>query len=128
MATQEPVGSMHRRANSGSGEEDGPEFIRCVDRQQPQIHEVWTFTEDGVTREIHPTAGVDVGAGFVGEFATDCSTPIWRIVSLCSEEIPLMEASSGLEFLTSRGTMDRLGLSISWLLMLVGEIEGPVPI
>ena len=62
MATQEPVGSMHRRANSGSGEEDGLHFIRCVDGRQPQIHEDWTFAEDGFTPDVPPTVCVDAGA------------------------------------------------------------------
>ena len=69
---------MYCRANSGNGGEDGPEFMRCVDGRQPQIHEVWTFGEDGVTREVHTTARVDAGAVFVGGFATDYLTPNWR--------------------------------------------------
>ena len=66
MAAEEPVGSMCHQTNSGSGEEDGPEFIRCVDGRQPQIHEVWNFGKDNVMREVHLTARVDVGAGFIG--------------------------------------------------------------
>ena len=73
---------MHRRANSGSGDKDGIGFIRCVDGQQPQIDEVWTFGEDSVTSEVHLTARVDVGSGFVGEFATDYLTPNWRRVPM----------------------------------------------
>ena len=69
MATGEPVGSMRCRDNSDSGDEDGPKFIRFVEKQQPQIHEFWTFGEDGVTREIHPTERVDIGARFFEELA-----------------------------------------------------------
>ena len=65
MATWEPVVSVRHRSNSGSGGEDGQEFICCVNGRQPEIHEVWIFGEDGVTHEVHPTARVDVGAGFV---------------------------------------------------------------
>ena len=57
------------RSDSGSGDEDVPEIIRCVDGRELQVHKVWTFGEDGVTPEHHPTAQVGVGAGFVGEFA-----------------------------------------------------------
>ena len=46
-----------------------------MDGQEHQIHEVWNFGEDGVTREVHPTAQVDIGYGFVGEFATNDLTP-----------------------------------------------------
>ena len=65
MARREPVGSIYWPYDSGSGDEDGPKFIQCVDGRDPQIHEVWTFGEDGVTREVHPTSQVDVGTGFV---------------------------------------------------------------
>ena len=99
MDTREPVGSMCHRSNSGSGVEDGPKFICCVDGQHTKIHEVWTFDEDGVTREAHTTARVDVGSGFVGEFFTNYLTPTWRRVPT-SEEILLMEALSGSAFLT----------------------------
>ena len=69
-------------SNSGSGGEDIPVFICCVNVQQPKIHEVWTYGEDVVTPEVHPTAGVDVGAGFVGKFSTDCLTPTWSSIPM----------------------------------------------
>ena len=71
MSGQDPVGAIRRRSDSGSGDKDGLEFIRCVDGRDPQIHEVWSFGEDGVTREVHLTARVDFGAGFVGKFVTN---------------------------------------------------------
>ena len=77
MARRDPVGSIYRIFDSGGGDEDGPEFIRCVDIHQFHIHEVWTFGEDGLTREVHPTARVDSGTGFVGEFSTNYVTPSW---------------------------------------------------
>ena len=78
MARREPVGTIYRRSDSGSGDEDRPNFIRCVDEQELHIHEDWTFREDDVTREVHLTLQVDVGAGSVGEFATNYLTPSWR--------------------------------------------------
>ena len=33
-------------------------------------------------REVHMIERVDVGAGFVGEFATDCLTPSWRRIPM----------------------------------------------
>ena len=64
--TQDLVGYMPCQANYGSGGEDGPEFIHCVDGRQTQIHEVWNFGENGVTREVCSTVRIDVGSGFVG--------------------------------------------------------------
>ena len=66
MARQEPVGFIRRPSDYGIGDEDGPDFIRCVDGRQPQIHEVWGGGKDGVTCEVHPTEQLDVGAGFFG--------------------------------------------------------------
>ena len=51
---------MSQRVNYVSGGEDGPKFICCVNRRHPQIHEVWTFGEDGVTHEVHFTARLDI--------------------------------------------------------------------
>ena len=53
-----------------------------MDGREPHIHEVWTFGEDGVTREVYLTARVDVGAGFFGEFATNYLTPSWCIIPM----------------------------------------------
>ena len=52
MARRELVRATRPPSNSCGGDEDGPKFIRCVDRRQPKFHEVWTFGEDGVTREV----------------------------------------------------------------------------
>ena len=73
---------MRCRANSGYRGEAGPEFICYVKRRHPQIHEFWTFGEDGVTHEVHPTARLDVGVEFFGEFDTDNLTTNWRRVPM----------------------------------------------
>ena len=70
MAGKDPSGAIRRRSDSGSGYEGRPDFIQCVDGRDPH-HEVWTFGEDSITREVHLTARVDAGARFVGEFATN---------------------------------------------------------
>ena len=49
-------------------------------RSEPQIHEVWTFSEDSVTREVHLATQEDVRSGFVREFATNYLTPSWHRV------------------------------------------------
>ena len=53
-----------------------------MDGRQPQIHEIWNFAEDGITREIHPTGQEDVSSGLVGELSTDCLNPSWRRVPM----------------------------------------------
>ena len=62
MARRGPFGAIRRPSNSGSGDKDGPQFFRCVDRQQPKIYEVWSFGEDGVTHKVHLITRVDIGA------------------------------------------------------------------
>ena len=82
MSRQEPVGDIRRPSDSGSGDKDRLEFIRCVDGLLSEIHEVWTFGEEGVIREVHLTARVDAGA-FVGEFfATNNLTPTCRRIPM----------------------------------------------
>ena len=60
MSRHEPVGVIRQPFRSGNGGKDGIEFVRCVDGQEPQIHKLWSFAEDGITREVHPFARVDV--------------------------------------------------------------------
>ena len=71
MDRREPVGSFDKPSDFGSGDAEGLEFIRCVDEREPHIREVWTFSEDGVTHEVHLTVQVDIGARVVGEFASN---------------------------------------------------------
>ena len=104
MARREPVGSIRRPSDYGSGDEDGSEFIRCVDGRQPKIHEVWVFGEDGVTPEVRPTARVDVSALLVNIFLTLTLIQI-GVGSLCLAVIILMEASSVPSFLKYSGSI-----------------------
>ena len=61
MPRSEPVGVIISTFRSGSRGKGGIEFIRCVDGREPQIHKLWTFAEDDITREVYPFARVDVG-------------------------------------------------------------------
>ena len=67
MPRCEPVGVILQPSSSGSGADDRLEFIRFVGGREPQIYELWTFAEDGITRKVHPFARVDVG-----DFSGDC--------------------------------------------------------
>ena len=74
------MGSIRRSSDSGSRGTEGVEFIRCVDGQEPQIHESWCFVSDGVTREVHTTAQIYIGAETVGQFKTNYLAKNGRII------------------------------------------------
>ena len=82
MAMWEPIRTVRCQANYGSRGKDGPKFISCVDGRQAKVHEVWTFAEDGGTREVHLTEPVDIGSRFFGEFDTDYLNPSWHRVPM----------------------------------------------
>ena len=62
----DPVGSIRLPYDSGFGDTDRFQFIRCVGGRKIEVNEVWILGEDGITPEVHPTAQVDVGAGILG--------------------------------------------------------------
>ena len=66
MPRPESVVDICQPSDSGSGDDDGLGFIWFVGGQQTEIYEVWTFGDNRITPEVHPTARVDVGA-FVGK-------------------------------------------------------------
>ena len=78
MSGEKPVVFIDATFDYSNEDAEGPELIRCVGGRKPQVNEVWTLGEDGVTREVRTKAQVDVGTGFIGEFATDYLTEIWR--------------------------------------------------
>ena len=53
---------------------------------EPQVHKIWTFSENGVTPEVHLTARVNIGSGFVGEFATNNLTEDGRSIPITSRK------------------------------------------
>ena len=80
MPRRKPVIAIFQPSSSGSGGENGLEFICCVGGREPQIHVFWSFTEDGITREVHPSARIDV-RDFSGDcFHTAYATEIGRRV------------------------------------------------
>ena len=87
MHRRELVGSIRQTSNSGSGSDDGIEFIRCVDRRQPEIHEVWTFGDDVITPEVHYFARVDVRDLIRDCFATNYHAENGRRVPMLGRKL-----------------------------------------
>ena len=85
MTRSAPVGSICWPSNSGRGGNEGLKFIRFVDSQDPQINEVWNFGSNSITREVHPIAQVDFGAGVVGVFSYDYLTESGRRVPIIGQ-------------------------------------------
>ena len=82
MPRRDPVGVIHQPFKYGTGADDGLEFIRCNGGQKPEIHEVWTFGDNGITPEVHTFVRVDVSA-FIGDcFGTDYLTENGRRVPI----------------------------------------------
>ena len=77
------MGSIRMSQDSGSGSTEGTDFIKCIDGQQPQIHEFWCLGLDWIIREFCPTERVEVPAGNVGEFGTN------YLAEMDAEPIPL---------------------------------------
>ena len=49
------------------------------------MHKIGSLGSDGVTREFHPTAQVDVGVGTVGQFFTDYLAENSRIIPILGQ-------------------------------------------
>ena len=65
------MGSISWPSSYGNRGAKNVDFMRCVDSQKPQLHEMWCLGLNKVTREIHKTAQVEVGAGTVGQLTTN---------------------------------------------------------
>ena len=69
-----------------------------MDGREPQIHEVWDFGSDGITRELQPNDRVYVGSGVVGELLSYCITE-------SGSRIPL------LDIISINGSVEHLGIT-----------------
>ena len=86
MPRRKPVGVIRKPSNSGSGADDRLEFIHYVGGREPQIHKLWIFAEDSITREVHPFARIDVGDFRVDYFRTAYATEIGRRVYIYGQK------------------------------------------
>ena len=66
--------------DSGSRGTNIVDLIWCVDGREPQLHEIWCLVSVNVTREIHPTAQVEVTTGTMGQFNTNHLAENGRII------------------------------------------------
>ena len=67
MPRREPARVIYQPFRSGSRGKYGIEFICCVDSQEPQIHELWSFAEDGFTRKVLPFDHI-----YASDFSGEC--------------------------------------------------------
>ena len=65
------VAPIYQPPGSGVRGTKGPGFVRFIYGWHIHMHEIWCLSSNGITREVHPTAQVDVGAGVVGQFLYD---------------------------------------------------------
>ena len=49
------------------------------------MREIWCLGSDGVTREVHPAAQIDVGAETVGQYSTQYFSENGRIIPVISQ-------------------------------------------
>ena len=59
MSLSVPVEAIDWPSNSGCGDSDRSNFIRCVDRREPEVHKVWIWGDDDITTKVHPSSQVD---------------------------------------------------------------------
>ena len=79
MIRRAPMGNTRRPSNYGSRGPETGAFIQCANGLEPQIHELWCCSIDGICREVHLTARVDIPAGTVRYFVTEyLSENRWR--------------------------------------------------
>ena len=79
---RDPMGVIHQSSSSDSRGKDGVDFISCVRGREPQIHKLWSYAEDGITRKFHPFLSIDVGNLYGDCFKTNYSTEVGRRVAI----------------------------------------------
>ena len=85
-----PMGYFHWPSHYGSWGAKDAEFVRCVEVQEPQIHDLWCLGLDNITLRVHLTSRLKVVARTVGEFTINCLAENGRripiIGQLCTNE------------------------------------------
>ena len=80
-----PMGYIRRSSDSSSRGTLDTKFIRCIDCREFQMHKLWCLGLDNITRKVHPTAQVKVGAGTVGYFNTNYLAENGRIIPIIGQ-------------------------------------------
>ena len=116
-----PMESIRRNSDPGNGGTEDNKFIWCVDGQGTQIHKLWCLSLVNVTRKVHLTVHVEVGAGPVGEFTTNYLARNGHRITIIGQlsinrsvqflGIPDFVRGSGFSFIPSlQATTDTTGL------------------
>ena len=71
MIRHNPMKSIQRPSDSGSGITEATAIIQCVDGREPHIHDLWYLGFNGISRKVCNTSQVDFTAGTIGEFVTN---------------------------------------------------------
>ena len=77
--------TIHRPWDSGSWGTDTTAFIQRINGWEPQINELWSLVLDGIYREVHPKARIEVPAGTVEEFVTNYLAENGRQIEIIGE-------------------------------------------
>ena len=78
------------------------------------MHEIWSLGSDDITREVHPTAQIDVVAETFGQFATQYFAENGRKTPVIGK-ISVNRSVKLWELLPMLGDVDFRSLVISWL-------------
>ena len=76
---KDTVGAIRWHSFSGGGDKDRTHFIHCIDWRHPEINELWTFGEDGVTPKVYPTARRPKFFMFTAHNSPIAMQPFWTL-------------------------------------------------
>ena len=107
MIWRRPMGSIRQPLNPGISSTKDTAYIQCVDGRESQIHKLWCLGLDNITREVHPTAQVEVVAGLVEDFTTNYLARKRRIILIIYQ----LYINGGVQFLGIPDFFGRSGLS-----------------
>ena len=76
------MGSIRHPLDPAIRSAEDTTFIKCVDGQEPQIHELWCLVLNNIIQKEYPTAHLEVISVTVGDFVTNYLTGNGRIIHI----------------------------------------------